>query len=112
MKQELQFTEEQGRKIAREYPDFIKGLVGFDKAGMAEGALSKKNKELIAISLSVVKQCSYCIAWHVRAAHHEGASNDEIMEAAFVACVLGGGPAWMYTKLVHKAIEDFSNVEK
>jgi len=63
MKQELQFTQEQGRKIAREYPDFVKGLVGFDKTGMAEGALSKKTKELIAISLSVVKQCSYCIAW-------------------------------------------------
>jgi len=106
MKQQLQFTEQLGRDVAREYPQFIKGLVGFDKAGMASGALPRKTKELIAVALSVVKECVYCIGWHVRAALREGATKDEIMEAAFVGCVLGGGPAWMYVKLVYKAIEE------
>ncbi|MCD6303329.1 MAG: carboxymuconolactone decarboxylase family protein [Planctomycetes bacterium] len=108
MKRQLEFTEALGRKVAAEYPSFVKGLVALDKAGMAPGALSRKTKELIALALSVQKECTYCIAWHVRGALKEGATKDEIMEAAFVACVLGGGPAWMYAKLVHKAVEDLS----
>ena len=112
IQEELRFTEEWGRKVAREYPQFIQGLVAFDKAGMAPGALSHKTKELIAIAVSVVKQCTYCIAWHVRSALREGATKDEIMEAAFVGCVLGGGPAWMYVKIVRKAIEELAPKEQ
>jgi len=111
IQEELRFTEEWGRKIASEYPQFTRGLVAFDKAGMAPGALSRKTKELIAIAVSVVKQCTYCIAWHVRSALREGATKDEIMEAAFVGCVLGGGPAWMYVKVVRKAIEKLAPKE-
>lgn len=107
LKADLAFSEELSGKVAKDYPEFIKGLVAFDKAGMSEGPLSKKTKELIALAVAVVKQCGYCIAWHVRAALREGATKDEMMQAAFVACVLGGGPAWMYAKLVHQAIEDF-----
>ena len=79
---ELAFTEEQARQIANKYPEFIRGLVSFDKAGMRDGVLGTKNKELIAVALSVVKQCHYCIVWHVRAAMTAGASEEEIMEAA------------------------------
>ena len=106
MKEELRFAQEQSRKTAEEYPEFMKGFSAFGKAVMSPGVLSVKTKELIAVSLAVIKQCSYCIAWHVQAARKEGATDAEIMEAAFVACLFGGGPAWMYSNLVKKALED------
>jgi len=108
MKQMLADTRKLSGQVAREYPEFIKGLVAFDDAAMKQGALPVKTKELIAIAVAVVKQCTYCIAFHVKAAMDAGATKDEIMEASFVACLLGGGPAWMYAKLVRKAIDDLN----
>lgn len=72
-----------------------------------KGVLSTKTKELIAVSLSVVKQCKWCIAFHVKNALNSGASPEEIMEAAWVAVLMGGGPALMYMQLVAKALGDF-----
>lgn len=106
MKELLSETKALSGTISKEYPDFIKGLVAFDDGIMGEGALPVKTKELIAVALAVVRQCDYCIAFHVQAAIKAGASDEEIMESAFVACLMGGGPAWMYAKLVRKALDE------
>lgn len=95
-------------KISKEHPDFLEGLSAFDEAAMAEGVLSTKTKELIAVACSVLQQCTYCIGVHVKAALAAGATREELMEASFVACLMGGGPAWMYAKLVRKAFDDLS----
>lgn len=94
--------------IAKEYPDFFKGLGPFHDACLSSDALDEKTKELIAIALSVGKQCSHCISSHVPAALKAGATKDEVMGATFVAVLMGGGPAFMYAKEVRKALDDFS----
>lgn len=107
LKEMLAETKRITGQIASEHPDFMKGLGAFHDAAMADGVLSGKTKELIAVSLAVGKQCEYCIAFHVHAALEAGATREEIMEAVFVACLLGGGIAWMYAKVARQAIEDF-----
>jgi AhpD family alkylhydroperoxidase len=109
MKELLSQTNQLSAQISKEYPDFVKGLVGFGKAAEGGPSLDTKTVELIAIACSVVRQCDYCIAFHVNAAIEAGATRDEMMEAAFVACLMGGGPAWMYAKLVRKAIDDLQS---
>ena len=71
------------------------------------GALDKKTKELIAVSLSVTSHCEWCIAYHVKAAFECGANDKEIREAGWVAVLMGGGPALSYSQLVEEAIEEF-----
>jgi len=93
--------------IAKEYPDFFKGVGAFHDACMSSDALDGKTRELIAVALSVGKQCSACIVAHVVAALKAGATKDEIMGATFVAVLMGGGPAFMYAKEVRKALDDF-----
>jgi AhpD family alkylhydroperoxidase len=93
-------------KIAQEHPEFIKGLSAFADATHAAKTLDTKMVELISIALSVSKQCHYCILFHVRAALEAGATREEMMEAAFVACMMGGGPAWMYAQQVRQAIDE------
>ena len=105
-KEMLAETKQTTGQMSREYPGFFKGLAGFSEAVHAGGALPTKTKELIAVALAVVKQCKYCIAFHVSAALQAGASQDEIMESTFVAALMGGGPAYMYAKQVRKAIDD------
>jgi AhpD family alkylhydroperoxidase len=95
--------------IVQEYPAFMKGLGAFGQACEGGDLLDKKTSELIAVALSVVQQCTYCIAFHVKAALDAGASKDEIMGASFMAVLLGGGPAFMYAKEVRKAIDDLSD---
>ena len=69
------------------------GFLAMEKAAYSDGALFKKHKELIAIGISVVKNCESCMQWHIGAAAAAGASFEEIFEAIEVAIEMGGGPA-------------------
>ena len=52
-------------------------------------------------------QYPYCIAFHVKNAVAQGATRDEIVEAAMVAALMGGGPCVAYMKYVFDACEQF-----
>jgi AhpD family alkylhydroperoxidase len=94
--------------LTKNYPDLMKAFGGFMSTVEKPGALDKKTKELMAISLSIVTHCKWCIAFHVKGALDAGATKDEVMESCFVATLMGGGPALMYTQLAVKALEDLS----
>lgn len=77
----------------------------FTAAAHADGALTRRHKELIAIAASIVKGCERCISYHVKAALAHGATPEEILEASFVAVIMDGGPAVAHLGLVLDAIE-------
>ena len=52
------------------------------QALMKDGALSVKQKELIALGIGVAVRCEPCIYLHVEKSLHAGATSAEIMEAA------------------------------
>ena len=52
---------------------------------LKEGALSAKDKALIALACSVATKCEYCVKRHKEAALKAGASKEEMLEAAAVA---------------------------
>ncbi len=72
-----------------------------------DGVLSKKVKELISVALAVKSQCKSCIVLHVKNAMDAGATRAEILEAAWVAVLMGGGPALMYLQHVMEALNEF-----
>ncbi len=74
-------------------PDAMAGFVALDQAAMKDGAISKKNKELIALAVALTTQCGYCLEVHKKAAVAEGATPEEIAEATFVAVALRAGAA-------------------
>ena len=47
----------------------MRGFGQLAQAAMAEGAISAKNKELIALAIGVSQHCSGCIGFHVKALH-------------------------------------------
>jgi AhpD family alkylhydroperoxidase len=71
---------------------------------MRDGALTTRQKELIALGIGVAVHCPPCIDAHVEKALKAGASEDEIMEAAGVAVVMGGGPAYTSARLAAAAL--------
>jgi alkylhydroperoxidase family enzyme len=42
----------------------MQAFVAFDKAALAEGAIPRKYKELMAIAVALTTQCPYCIELH------------------------------------------------
>jgi AhpD family alkylhydroperoxidase len=67
------------------------------EAVFAEGALSTRTKHLIAVAVAHVTQCPYCIKGHTRAAVLEGISNEELMEAIWVAAEMRAGAAFAHS---------------
>jgi AhpD family alkylhydroperoxidase len=65
----------------------------FDKAALADGAIPKKYKELIALAVALTTQCPYCLELHRVAAVTAGATEEEIAETALVAAALRAGAA-------------------
>jgi AhpD family alkylhydroperoxidase len=58
-----------------------------------DGALSRKQRELIALAVAHTTQCVYCIDVHVAAAKRAGATRAEVAEAILVAAAIRAGGA-------------------
>lgn len=103
------FTELQGRmgSLAKANPDVMKAFGQLHKAGSADGVLSTKMKELIALSIGVAVRCDGCIAFHTAGALKAGASREEMAEALGVAVLMGGGPAAIYSAQAFEALNQF-----
>jgi len=72
----------------------------FGKAVFADGALSRKMKQVIAVAVAHVTQCPYCIKGHTKAALHAGVTPQELMEAIWVAAEMRAGGAYAHSNLM------------
>lgn len=71
----------------------------FSKQVFADGALSGKTKQLIAVAAAHITQCPYCIRAHTDQALKSGAQPAEIMEAIWVAAEMRAGAAFAHSGL-------------
>jgi len=81
----------------------------FSQSVFAEGALSAKTKQLIAVAVAHVTQCPYCIRGHTKAALQHGATDAEIMEAIWVAAEMRAGGAYAHSALALDTIARTAN---
>jgi AhpD family alkylhydroperoxidase len=82
-------------------------LLALEERAFNDGALEKKTKELMALSISIVTKCEPCMEWHLSQALQAGARDEEIYETIDVAIEMGGGQAGAYARFVLKALEYF-----
>ncbi|MSU91834.1 carboxymuconolactone decarboxylase family protein [Rhodobacteraceae bacterium 2CG4] len=97
---ELRFpkpTREMAERRKALAPDAEDAFRAFSKAVFAEGALDARTKQLIAVAVAHVTQCPRCIDGHVKAARRDGASNEQIMEAIWVAAEMRAGAAYAHS---------------
>lgn len=71
----------------------FRGLV---QAAGQDGALSHKQKELIALAIGIAVRCEGCIVFHTRACLRLGVTREELLETIGVAVEMGGGPSSVY----------------
>jgi len=67
---------------------------------MGEGALSSKEKLLIALACTITLKCESCIENHTKEALKNGIKMEEILEAASVAGLVCGGSGFAFASMV------------
>ena len=98
-------TGEYGKMRRELTPDTEAAFQAFSQQVFAEGALSVKMKQLIAVAVAHVTQCPYCIKGHTKAALRHGASQEELMEAIWVAAEMRAGAAYAHSILAIDTME-------
>lgn len=88
--------KEPTRSLSQAIPATWGAFSQLHQSAVADGALSAKVKELMALAIAVVKQCDGCIAYHAKAAGRRGATPEEVAEALGVALLMDGGTASVY----------------
>ena len=108
-----ELTQEVSKNLAAlrsDIPDVMKGFSDLAKAASRDGALDKKTKELIALSLGVAAHCDACIGFHVNALVELKVTKSELEEALGMAVYMGGGPSLMYSANAIAAFKEFSGI--
>jgi AhpD family alkylhydroperoxidase len=85
-------------------PEIYDAFRTFGQRVFADGALPSKTKEIIAVAVAHVTQCPYCIRGHTERALQKGATEQEIMEAIWVAAEMRAGGAYAHSTLAIDAM--------
>jgi AhpD family alkylhydroperoxidase len=94
--------------LRRAIPGVYHGFEALRSASLADGALDRKTKELIALALAVSAQCDGCIAAHAHGAARAGATEAEVAETLGVCILMMGGPGTVYAPRAFAAFRDFA----
>ncbi len=84
----------------------------FGKAVFADGALTAKTKQIIAVAVAHVTQCPYCISGHTKAALRSGATPEELVEAIWVAAEMRAGGAYAHSTVMLAALAELEEKQK
>ncbi len=80
-----EWQEQMGKKFFDYYSEVFK-----------EGALTEREKALIALGVSHALQCPYCIDAYTSTCMEKGAEEAEMMEAVHVAAAIKSGSTLVY----------------
>lgn len=83
-------------EIGKNAPDLAKKFFDWYGAVFAEGALSEREKSLIALAVAHAIQCPYCIDAYSTGCLEKGADADQMTEAIHVAAAIRGGASLVH----------------
>lgn len=93
----IEFQPELGKKFFSYYNDVFK-----------EGALTEREKALIALAVSHALQCPYCIDAYSTASLEKGADEEQMMEAIHVAAAIRGGSSLVHGVQMMNKVKEIS----
>ena len=93
-------------EIGEAAPELAKKFFDWYNAVFAEGALSAREKSLIALAVSHAVQCPYCIDAYSRDALEQGSNIDQMTEAVHVAAAIRGGASLVHGVQMRNHVHD------
>ena len=95
-------------EIGENQPELAKEFFEWYGAVFQDGALSAREKALIALAVSHAVQCPYCIDSYSKDCLRKGADLDQMTEAVHVAAAIKGGAALVHGIQMRKRAEKLS----
>jgi 4-carboxymuconolactone decarboxylase len=94
--------------IGKEAPELAEKFFAYYGAVFAEGALTEREKALIALAVAHAVQCPYCIDAYTRASLEKGSNLEEMTEALHVVSAIRGGASLVHGVQMRKIAEKLS----
>lgn len=91
--------------IGKDAPELWEKFMEYYGAVFAEGALSEREKSLIALAVSHAVQCPYCIDAYTQASLENGANGDQMTEAVHVAAAIKAGACLVHGVQMRNVLE-------
>jgi alkylhydroperoxidase/carboxymuconolactone decarboxylase family protein len=82
--------------VGDDVPELWRKFSEWYSAVFAEGALSEREKALIALAVAHAVQCPYCIDAYTSACLEKGANPDQMTEALHVSAAIRGGASLVH----------------
>lgn len=82
--------------MGEEAPELWEKFMAYYGAVFQEGALSAREKSLIALAVAHAVQCPYCIESYSQDALEKGSNQAQMTEAIHVACAIRGGASLVH----------------
>ena len=89
-------------------PELSEKFFDYYGAVFEEGALTAREKALIALAVSHTVQCPYCIDAYTTESLEKGASEEQMMEAVHVASAIRGGSSLVHGVQMMNKTKDLS----
>ena len=83
-------------EIEKGAPDLARRFFDYYQAVFEDGALTAREKALIALAVAHAVQCPYCIDAYTSGCLEKGADVEEMTEAVHVACAIRGGASLIH----------------
>ena len=94
--------------VGKDAPELWDKFLGWYSAVFAEGALTEREKALIALAVSHAVQCPYCIDAYTTGSLEKGATPEQMTEAVHVAAAIRGGASLVHAVQMRNVIEKVS----
>lgn len=94
------------RDMKEQAPAIGQGFAAMYQKLMGEGALSLREKELIALGIGMAVRCEPCIYAHLEKAVKAGATREQLIETAGVVVAMQGGPGYVHVPELLDAMKE------
>jgi len=95
-------------EIGKDAPEMARKFFDYYETVFADGALTGREKALIALAVAHAVQCPYCIDAYTRSCLEKGSNLPEMTEAVHVANAIRGGAALVHGVQMRKVAEKIS----
>jgi alkylhydroperoxidase/carboxymuconolactone decarboxylase family protein len=95
-------------QIGADAPELWKKFSEWYGAVFAEGALSEREKALIALGVAHAVQCPYCIDAYTQACLEKGSNLEQMTEALHVTAAIRGGASLVHGLQMRNCAEKLS----
>jgi len=92
-------------KIADLKPELGNKFFDYYAAVFADGALTAREKSLIALAVAHAVQCPYCIDAYTRDCQEKGADVEQMTEALHVAVAIRGGASLVHGMQMREQVQ-------